>query len=938
MTGAIQDYTTNGTRIDQNSPYELDLSLGAARGESTSADDAPYSMAEMERILRAYDPDAGALPSRIWEFAGEFKPTATATTPNLDNLNRWRASLTTDSYDLPVPNVVVPGWMRANFQTVMGRPPVGVSFADLLEYRLRVGGATDVRGEMRKLLPSDLADGLRLDINRPFGNGRDDDNVGDPGYGVVDEPGEVEGSYWASGDTRLSAFTGANGNFRDEIDRDGDETVDPVPTDLVLLHNLRRQMLARDLYVLALTLVDPFDLTTTAGKEKTRKLAQWAINVVDFRDPDNIMTAFEYDENPFDGWGVDGDLSSTSVDNTAPQRGLVWGSERPELLITETLAWHDRRTEDTKFENNPVPPEDAKQVGQQPEDDTDFDQQMRPQGVGFVELYSPGEDNPATNMDIHAIDTASGEVSVDLARTHDTTPTGSPVWRLNVYKTVNLDVASHIGGPHLDPDAEVAANRALGADRSVYFTGSDPGYLDDGVAYFNDLTENPVLPIRPGTYMVVGTGRKLSANRYFAPFGTVENQDPEKETKRGILLSTVAGANAVEVRGADGTIVDEPTTGLGVGGVFASQEYARVAIINKTATGTVQFSFSEPAGGYFVGGAQFAGGNVDVPLDDQRGGALGGGGGGAFNELDSKSRDKETRLMLPLQERVRRTVPGFSWVYLQRLANPSFPWNPEAGKVGHDPAKPQINPYLTLDSMGVNVTVFNGMSEELRKDPSGGAPLNFDNDSDSMGGGAADTFASLQRGRRNAQVVDALASPKRVAVGTNELTLMQKNFRDEDNERITSPMDPTLVGTQSQANLWGSEIVGRAPDDAGNDVNFGVWRNQAGPGTGGALPNGKEPGSNIYSLPVVPDCTLGFLNEPFRAAGAVGERETKREPAQPFPWITWNNRPFANAGELMLVPAFRSSQLLQAFSTSTSNPNYNKDDLHLKCSFPLRLH
>ena len=26
--------------------------------------------------------------------------------------------------------------------------------------------------------------------------------------------------------------------------------------------------------------------------------------------------------------------------------GPVWGCERPELLITETLAWHDRRTED----------------------------------------------------------------------------------------------------------------------------------------------------------------------------------------------------------------------------------------------------------------------------------------------------------------------------------------------------------------------------------------------------------------------------------------------------------------------------------------------------------------------------------------------------------------------------------------------------------------
>ncbi len=30
-----------------------------------------------------------------------------------------------------------------------------------------------------------------------------------------------------------------------------------------------------------------------------RRIAQWAVNVVDFMDPDNIMSPFEYDMNPF---------------------------------------------------------------------------------------------------------------------------------------------------------------------------------------------------------------------------------------------------------------------------------------------------------------------------------------------------------------------------------------------------------------------------------------------------------------------------------------------------------------------------------------------------------------------------------------------------------------------------------------------------------------
>ena len=37
-------------------------------------------------------------------------------------------------------------------------------------------------------------------------------------------------------------------------------------------------------------------------------IAQWAVNCVDMRDSDVIMTPFEYDENPWDGWGVWSDI------------------------------------------------------------------------------------------------------------------------------------------------------------------------------------------------------------------------------------------------------------------------------------------------------------------------------------------------------------------------------------------------------------------------------------------------------------------------------------------------------------------------------------------------------------------------------------------------------------------------------------------------------
>ena len=64
---------------------------------------------------------------------------------------------------------------------------------------------------------------------------------------------------------------------------------------------------------------------------------------------------------------------------------MYGGCERPELLITETLAWHDRRTDDltgvgTASEEDTSHPFDP---------DNDFDQRRRPRGAFFVELTSP---------------------------------------------------------------------------------------------------------------------------------------------------------------------------------------------------------------------------------------------------------------------------------------------------------------------------------------------------------------------------------------------------------------------------------------------------------------------------------------------------------------------------------------------------------------------
>ena len=89
----------------------------------------------------------------------------------------------------------------------------------------------------------------------------------------------------------------------------------PVQTDA------EKTLFARHLFSLLWALLDK-----TNDADALQAAAQWAVNVVDFRDPDSSATRFAYDKTPQDGWNP----AATDV---------VWGLERPELLITEALAW-----------------------------------------------------------------------------------------------------------------------------------------------------------------------------------------------------------------------------------------------------------------------------------------------------------------------------------------------------------------------------------------------------------------------------------------------------------------------------------------------------------------------------------------------------------------------------------------------------------------------
>lgn len=114
-----------------------------------------------------------------------------------------------------------------------------------------------------------------------------------------------------------------------------------------------RQQMARDIYVLLYTFCGGNDSATTNGNVTTtpgatvyprgivpRQMAHFAVNLVDALDPDNVITAFEYDRDLSNGWDLDDDFTTTA--DGGVERDVVYGVEAQELTFSEVLwAWQD---------------------------------------------------------------------------------------------------------------------------------------------------------------------------------------------------------------------------------------------------------------------------------------------------------------------------------------------------------------------------------------------------------------------------------------------------------------------------------------------------------------------------------------------------------------------------------------------------------------------
>lgn len=220
-TAAIE---TNDVR---DNPYQSRLD-GAPR-----ADDQPFTLAELERILRPFDNDSNGLPQRLASGLS-------------NHAQRSRMTITTDSWDTPA--------LTGTAAQLISSTLAGLSSV-IVNTPAKWRSSTDKSNPVSP----DTAAGLRFNINRP------------------------------------------------------------------IITALDRYEFCKDLYCLVRLL----------GEPDAKKAAQWAVNVLDFRDPDSLLTGFEYDTNISNGWDVDGNLAT----DEGGIRAVAWGVERPEMLITETLAY-----------------------------------------------------------------------------------------------------------------------------------------------------------------------------------------------------------------------------------------------------------------------------------------------------------------------------------------------------------------------------------------------------------------------------------------------------------------------------------------------------------------------------------------------------------------------------------------------------------------------
>ncbi|MCU0711765.1 MAG: hypothetical protein MUC43_06870 [Pirellula sp.] len=821
---------------------------------TATASDDPLGLEDLEVILRRYDADVQAYPSRIRDMFNKFNLQAANSYGNVAAINR---EVTTRSAELRHPPMgaafkTVRNFGSGDVVAVESGAPSYVHFIQMLHsqrYRTVAypPSAADDPGltyaAISELFPMEFSKGLKMDLNRPFGNGFDSNGNGD-----IDEPIELTSfenevhpvattaaPFVGAVNTRASfpsntsdASVGRN-NPENEQSSYGKDVAQVVRTSgntgfrSTALRGAQagRQMLARNLYCLAQLIIpkdfvfDGMNINTMTQYQlaaiRAKAIAQWAVNVVDYRDTDSVMTRFEYDVLPFGAgagigtpagarpayWAPDHALETVSGVNNRVYIGVVWGMEMPELLLTETMAYHDKKLKDTNMDNSSRPQALKINDVMDPNSDDSLDQYRFPDAGLLIELFvnrSTGPINDPTFAGTPSLYTnIGGERRLNLSRLAPPSVAWGqqPVWRIaisDIYGATHA--ADHpqtrmVAGTaatlthqqstepavagQTDPARTGEANisqtsvleqhlgngfhyeiggpptMARGFDRFVWFTNQRPAPTQlipdmlpanagaaDRCVY---VAQSPSVEVPGGSYLVVGP-------KYRIPFGSLtHNQfrgtayparvlqaDMTDTALRPIYSPSLQRinleANTVSTRLMNDTAANEPwltnirppfsvictaeapsaawrDNGSGRPRIFRDGVGLNISYPNPVTTNpywaagnlpTQRLNSADTSGSRRDDTPGFA--DEDAVLPDSWV-DLANVGTERFPDVPI---DRSNTVLTANNMYPSGTYQNVRAAYLQRLADPDVPYDPT------------FNPYITVDWMSIDLTVFNGES------------------------------------------------------------------------------------------------------------------------------------------------------------------------------------------------------------------------------------
>jgi hypothetical protein len=918
------------TKQIPDSPYGFDLSapkpgrLVPSSSTSSTSLDNPFTVAELERVMRPYDIDNRALAPRLAALL------QTALGSNV----RLPGQITTESWDLPIPGLGAPREFRtllsnywqqvqqanlSNYPALAGR---GFQVADFLRAKLYDAWLKDgtvqqpmnqqqaqkiqqmLDAEVGLLLSPDVMAGLKMDINRPFGNGRDDlvsAGANDPHIvdAVTDEAasgatqGIVPGTrkndilHWPSSYPTSLAFNITNGV-------NGNQATDPLLKTVKISASWKaRQLMARYLYVLAMTFSDfsnpSFNKWTTDPSAlaniqelNARRVAQWAINAACFRDSSSAMTPFEYQSDIFQrgykGWLVDGDPATnegpaaTGGNGAVPGRRIVWGCKPPDLVLAETLALHDCATADTDFDGNT----NSKTTDGPPKTkDNDYDQVRVPQGSLFIELYCcRNPNNPVAPGDLYAPDPKSGKWCLELNKA---APDGNPVWRMGITEAVNGN-----------PTANLAAATSLGA------AISDTAFLE--TAQDDGVTSNK--PCDPFT---------LHVNQY---------SNPTQQVKIERIIWLGKKGTAPDAKPHDGLFYSRTNGKI----LIPPSQYAVVGPRSMTYVGSI----SDPTWYCVKDSAKSQ--SIKLTATPPN----------AAPTTNSALVVTNTALPQPALSDIKPVVGVV--VAADRPAGWIDPKTAPEG-IGLNaseplPTKSNYYPMPTVKDPGTNITDAYGGTPNPSPPPNGikgaSSPAFHDHPLDY---GAGDPKA----------VTRPLTTDGVSGTGTHTFykSVILQRLADPERawDRLTNPyitvdwmpIDLTTFSGEDPQGQTGSTAASPAVQFAsrqrgGPTANVGA----AGSNLWGVVQKGTtlpvdQPGAGTANFNHSLQHTFGYLNVGFgqgmdaNAASKIQSGNYLGDPQYPFPWITWNARPYANLMELLLVPASSPDRLLLEFNSPATS-------------------